>query len=110
MMADGTESSAAAGGAAGSEALLAAVRHAIAERRKWTPPVVIIRYTDETPEGAEKASPYAALTQSDLTSGRWPGKGRQYETVAEFDAEELEDLEDYSEEDLRHYVATVLLW
>ena len=109
-MADGTESSAAAGGAAGSEALLAAVRHAITERRKWTPPVVIIRYTDAPPQGSEDASPYVALTHGDLSIGRWPGKGRQYETVAEFDAEELEDLEDYSEADLRHYVATVLLW
>lgn len=108
-MEEGREPNDGAGEAAGSEALLAAVRQAIAERRRWTPPIVIVRYQDpaQTPEGE---SPYVAVTQADLSIGRWPGKGREYEIVAEFDAEELEDLEDYSEEDLQHYVSTVLLW
>ena len=108
-MEEGRELNEPGGSEAGSEALLSAVRQAIAERRRWTPPIVIVRYQDpaEIPAGE---SSYLAVTQADLAIGRWPGKGRQYEIVAEFDAEELEDLEDYSEEDLQHYVSTVLLW
>lgn len=108
-MEEGREPNDGAGAEAGGEALLAAVRQAIAERRTWTPPIVLVRFQDmaERPAGE---SPFLAVTHADLSIGRWTGKGRPHEIIAEFDAEELEDLEDYSQEDLQHYVSTVLLW
>lgn len=89
--------------------MAAALRRAVENRRSWPMPAVLLRFTDgDAPTGG--SGPFDAAPETELTRRTWPGFGRAYETAAEFDADELEELADYSEEDLVDYVSEILIW
>ena len=87
-----------------------AVRTAIARRREWEMPVLVLRFTDGPAPDAEQGSSYAAVPETQMNLRSWGGRGREYEPVAEFDRDELDELADYSAADLEEYLADLLLW
>jgi hypothetical protein len=90
--------------------IAAVVRKAIESRRQWLMPVLILRFTDGPSPYPGEETPYAAVPETELAGNQWCGRGRTYDTLGEFDRDELDELADYSEEDLIQYAAEMLLW
>lgn len=84
------------------DALEAAARAAITHRDQWKLPAVIVRFEDN--------GEFLACPQESLSNPAWPDRDRFYEVIAEFDRGELEELAQYTDDNLHDYVADVLTW
>lgn len=87
----------------------------VAERRRWSLPLHLVRMTDgreadDPGARGERRGPYVLLQHSEVTAARWPGRARPHETVAELDLADLEALAEYDAEELERYAGEVLIW